>query len=214
MKYELLIFDLDGTILDTLEDLTDSINYVLKKNKMPQKNMEEIRKAVGNGIYKLVEKVLPDGTEKEKTEHIFNEFKEYYAIHCADKTKPYIGIEEMLSELKKNGYKLAVVSNKADFAVQQLCNKYFTDTFDIVLGEREGIPRKPAPDSICKALESMHIKKENAVYIGDSEVDIETAKNAEIEEIAVTWGFRNKEFLKEKGANLLVQFPKEILNIV
>lgn len=214
MKYELVIFDLDGTILDTLEDLTDSINYVLKKHEMNQKSRSEVRKAVGNGIYKLVENVLPDGIEKEKTELIFSDFKEYYTIHCADKTKPYDGIEEMLSELKKKGYKLAVVSNKADFAVKELCNKYFTDMFDIVLGERENIARKPAPDSIYKVLDSMCIKKENAVYIGDSEVDIETAKNAGIREVAVTWGFRNKDLLKEKGANLLVQFPKDILNIV
>lgn len=210
MKYELLIFDLDGTILNTLEDLADSVNYVLKENNMPIRTISEVKNFVGNGIHKLIERAVPENTQTGVVEKIYEEFKVYYGIHCADKTKPYDGVKELLLELKKAGFKIAVVSNKADFAVQELCNKYFYNLFDDVVGEKEGVRRKPEPDSVNAVLHTLHIEKEKAVYIGDSEVDIQTAKNAGMEEIAVAWGFREEEFLKRNGAKTVVYNPCEI----
>lgn len=214
MKYKLLIFDLDGTILDTLEDLTDSVNHALDEKGLPTRSIAEIKSFVGNGIHKLIERAVPRNIEEEEIEQVFKEFKVYYGIHCADKTKPYEGIEELLQELKKAGYKLAVVSNKADFAVQELCKQYFPNIFDVAVGEKAGVKRKPAPDSVLAVLEVLKIEKEQAVYIGDSEVDIATAKNAEMTEIAVTWGFREEDFLKSEGAKMIVHEPKEIMTII
>ncbi|SES90689.1 HAD family hydrolase [[Clostridium] polysaccharolyticum] len=213
-NYKLLIFDLDGTILETLEDLTDSTNVALKSQGFPEKTMEQVRSYIGNGIYKLLERAVPKGTEPEILEKVYKTFKEYYRLHCADKTKPYDGMAELLTELKKNGHLLAVVSNKADFAVQSLCKEYFGDLFDYTAGEREGVRRKPYPDSILEVLKVFHVEKEHAVYIGDSEVDIQVAKNAGIDEIAVAWGYRDEEFLMEQGARVIVKDVKEIGKIV
>ena len=212
--YRLVIFDMDGTILDTLEDLTDSVNAALRQFGFLMRSKEEVCCFVGNGIYKLIERAVPKGTALEKIDEVHKVFKEYYREHCAEKTKPYSGIYELLEELRKAGCKTAVVSNKADFAVQELCRKYFDGLFDVAVGEREGILRKPAPDSVLEVLKQLNIEKGDAVYIGDSEVDIETACNAEMDEIAVTWGFRKREFLEEKGAKRIVDKPKEIAEIV
>lgn len=212
--YELVIFDLDGTILDTLEDLADSANHALRMHYFPERTIEEIRSFVGNGIGKLIERAVPDGTDFVVVEKVLADFKVHYAQHCADKTRPYHGIPELIEKLKNQGYMTAVVSNKADFAVRQLCEDYFSGLFDFVVGEREGIRRKPAPDSVLEVLERLHVEKKNALYIGDSEVDIQTADYAGVDQISVEWGFREREYLLSKGAKKIVGSPEEILSIL
>lgn len=211
MKYQLAIFDLDGTLLDTLEDLADSTNYIMKRFGYPERTLKEVRRFVGNGIRKLLERSAPKGTPADEIDRMFELFKEYYGAHCADKTKPYDGIMELLSALQKQGIKLAVVSNKADYAVKALCEQYFSGFFDEAVGEREGIARKPAPDTVNEVLKNLQMEKSQAVYIGDSEVDVQTAKNAVMDCIAVDWGFRDKEVLEEAGAEIIVSTPAELL---
>ena len=211
MKYQLAIFDLDGTLLDTLEDLADSTNYIMRNFGHPERTLAEVRNFVGNGIRKLLERSAPKGTSSEEIDRMFEQFKEYYGMHCADKTKPYTGIVELLDTLQKQGIKLAVVSNKADYAVKALCEQYFPGIFDEAVGERVGIARKPAPDTVNEVLRNLQIEKSSAVYIGDSEVDVKTAQNAELSCIAVDWGFRDKEVLKEAGADIIVSTPAEVL---
>lgn len=210
MNYRLVIFDLDGTLLNTLEDLADSVNYVLWKHGYPERSLEEIRSFVGDGIHKLMERSLPEGTPPFLVEECFKEFTPYYKAHCADKTRPYEGIEELLSRLKESGIKTAVVSNKADYATKELCAKYFPGVFDEVVGERVGIHRKPAPDSVNEVIRLLGVTKEETVYIGDSDVDVQTAKNAEIDGIFVAWGFKGEEFLRSAGAERIVTNPEEI----
>lgn len=214
MKKKLLIFDLDGTILNTLEDLADSVNFALAANQLPERTLQEIRRFLGNGVRKLVERSLPEGCDEAVGNKVFDKFREYYKEHCADKTRPYEGISELLDSLQDKGYYLAVVSNKADFAVKELCETYFPKKFEYAVGEREGIRRKPYPDSVLEVLDKLHIKKEHAIYVGDSEVDIQTAKNAGIEMICVKWGFRDVEYLLEQGAEKMVAYPNEILEIL
>ena len=193
--YKLAIFDLDGTLLDTLQDLANSTNYALCAMGFPTRRIDEVRSFVGNGIKKLIERAVPTGTPSEDIEKTFSIFKSYYADHCEDKTKPYNGIMALLDRLKEENVLIAVVSNKIDSAVSVLCEKYFGDRIVMSVGDREGIEKKPAPDSVLEVLHSLDIKKEDAVYIGDSEVDIQTAKNAEMDCISVTWGFRDREYL-------------------
>lgn len=210
MKKQLIIFDLDGTILNTLEDLADSVNYALVSNQLPTRTRKEIRRFVGNGIRKLIERAVPKGCKDTIVDKVFADFGEYYKEHYADKTCPYDGILELLSELQNKKYHLAVVSNKADFAVQELCETYFPRKFEYVVGERKGIRRKPYPDSVQEVLDKLQINKENAVYVGDSEVDIETAKNAGIKMICVEWGFRDRAYLMKQGAENFAASPIEI----
>ncbi len=199
-KYEAVIFDLDGTLLDTLEDLKDAVNYVLRQYHFPERSLEEIRKAVGNGIRKLMERSVPEGTKPEILDAAFSDFRTYYKANCKNKTKPYAGMNELVEKLREEGYKLAVVSNKNDEAVKEIIPYYFGELFEIAVGATEGMAKKPAPDTTFLALEQMKIAKEKAVYIGDSQVDVETAKNAGLDGIFVTWGFRGKEELAEAGA--------------
>lgn len=210
MKYQLAIFDLDGTLLDTLEDLADSTNYIMRSFGYPERTIAEVRSFVGNGIRKLLERSAPKDTSSEEIDRMFEKFKEYYGVHCADKTKPYDGIMELLNALKEQGVKLAVVSNKADYAVKALCEQYFCGVFDEAVGERTGIARKPAPDTVNEVLKKLQIDRSRAVYIGDSEVDVQTAKNAELDCIAVDWGFRDKEVLIKAGAETIVSTPAEL----
>ena len=211
MKYQLAIFDLDGTLLNTLEDLADSTNYIMRQFGYPERTLAEIRSFVGNGIRKLLERSAPNSTSPEEIDRMFEQFKEHYGSHCADKTKPYDGIMELLDALKKQGVKLAVVSNKADYAVKALCEQYFPGIFDETVGERAGIARKPAPDTVNEVLKNLQMDKSLAVYIGDSEVDVQTARNTELDCIAVDWGFRDKEVLKKAGAEIIVSTPEAIL---
>lgn len=210
MSYQLAIFDLDGTILDTLEDLKESTNAALAANGYPARTLDEVRRFVGNGIGKLIERAVPAGTSLEATAKTLESFKKHYGEHCADHTKPYDGIPKLLSDLKKKGIQTAVVSNKADFAVQELCNQYFSGAFDFVVGEREGIRRKPCPDSVFEVLRTLKKTADESVYIGDSDVDVETAKQAGMDGIFVNWGFRGREFLLEHGAEIIVDTPEEL----
>lgn len=210
MRYKLAIFDLDGTILDTLEDLANSTNYALKIHGFPERTIDEVRRFVGNGIGNLIKRAVPSYTSPEETENVLKAFSKHYKQHCADNTSPYKGIIEMLTGLKEDGMKLAVVSNKADFAVQELVRQYFPDMFNYAVGERQGIRRKPCPDSVNEVLTFLNTDKKDAVYIGDSDVDIETAANADMDIVSVTWGFRDVEFLKAHGAVKLVDTPKEL----
>lgn len=212
--YKLAVFDMDGTILDTLEDLKDSTNFALEKCGYPVRTYDEVRRFVGNGIRKLIERAVPEGLTTEQIDRVHEVFTEHYKVHCADKTKAYDGIKPLLEKLRASGVKTAVVSNKADYGVQELCKEYFDGLFDYAVGEREGIRRKPAPDAVNEALRVLGIDKSEAVYIGDSDVDFETAKNAELPCISVLWGFRDEEFLREKGATQFVRDPAEIYDII
>jgi len=213
-KIRLAIFDMDGTILDTLEDLQDSLNYCLAKKGYPLRTYEEVRGFVGNGIRKLIERAVPVGTSVETVDEIQQMFMPYYEEHCADKTKPYDGIVELLTELKKEGMITAVVSNKAHEAVLELCEQYFAGLFDIAVGEQKGMAQKPAPDSVYYVLKELGYSKDDAVYIGDSEVDLETAVNSGLTPYIVTWGFRDEMFLREKGAKIIVSSAKELFELL
>lgn len=214
MKYELIVFDMDGTILDTLEDLKNSMNHTLKLYNMPERTLDEIRSFVGNGIRKLIERAAVSGTPETIIEAIHKDFMKHYEVHCADFTKPYDGINDLILELKSRGYKTAVVSNKAHDAVLDLCDQYFPALFDLALGEKPEIAKKPAADMVNLALEKLQISREKAVYIGDSDVDVATARNSNLDMIAVDWGFRTREFLVEQGAKTIVSHPEEILQLV
>lgn len=214
MMFEAAVFDLDGTLLDTLGDLRDSVNYALEKNGFPKRSTEEIRSFVGNGIRLLIERAVPENTSTVETDKCFADFKVHYADNSAVLTKPYEGITALLKELKKNGMKTAVVSNKADFAVKSLIDVYFPGLFDCVLGEREGIRRKPAPDSVFAAIKQIGADIKKCIYIGDSDVDVMTANNSGLPCIAVTWGFRDKDVLEKLNPEYIIDTPEKISEII
>lgn len=205
-----IIFDLDGTLLNTLEDLTDSTNYALRTCGFPERTLEEVRRFVGNGIRKLIERAVPVNADAENISECFTVFCEHYKQNMENKTAEYTGISDMLSALYAAGYKMAIVTNKADFAAQVLCGKLFGNYVKTVVGSVENRPNKPAPDGVYYALEQMGVVKEEAVFIGDSEVDILTAKNAEIDAIGVLWGFRDLADLEAVGVKMTVKTVKEL----
>lgn len=212
--YDTVIFDLDGTLLNTLDDLADSVNYALEKEGMPLRSREEVRCFVGNGVRRLMELAVPGGEYNPQFEEIFLVFKEHYAKHCNDQSGPYPHIMEMLKKLRERGYKLAIVSNKYYDAVQQLKELYFADYITAAMGEMEGIRKKPAPDMVEKALLDLGSSRSCSVYVGDSEVDIATAQNAGMDVIAVTWGFRTKEEQKRAGGSVFADDPLDILDLI
>lgn len=214
MAYKLAIFDLDGTILNTLEDLADATNYALGEHGYPGRTIEDVRRFVGNGIHKLIERAVPDSLTEEEIDGVHETFSAYYEQHCADKTRPYEGILQLLQHLRAAGCLTAVVSNKADVAVQPLCKHYYEGLFDYAVGERADIRRKPAPDSVQEVLRRLQVEAADAVYIGDSEVDIQTAQNAGLDSIIVTWGFRDRAYLESQGGRRFVDRPEEIEEIV
>ena len=197
--------------MNTLYDLTDAANWSLEKFGQPQRTMEEVRSFVGNGLRNLMLQAVPDGDENPVFENLFEFFREYYKTHCNIKTVPYEGILELMKELKGRGVKMAIVSNKIDAGVKELNEIHFAEYVDVAIGEREGIVRKPAPDSVNEALRILEVDKEHAVYVGDSDVDIQTAKNADIRCISVSWGFRDEAFLMENGAGIMIDRPLELL---
>lgn len=210
-KINTVIFDMDGTVLDTLDDLTDSVNYVLDKFGMPRRTKDEYRRFFGNGIEFALRCAVPDDTPNDVIEEMLPIFKEHYNAHCLDKTKPYDGILELMKELKERGYKLAIVSNKIDSAVKELNERFFSDYVSVAIGEKDGIKRKPAPDTVLAALAELASSKEEAVYVGDSEVDFQTAQNSGLPCISVLWGFRDKDFLIEQGATTFAETPANVL---
>lgn len=205
------IFDLDGTLLSSLDDLAASTNYALRWAGMPERTLEEVRMFVGNGVKLLMERAIPDGLHNPRFEEVYAKFREHYLMHNLDRTRPYDGVLELLAELKRRGKKLAIVSNKFYAATQDLAHHFFADTIEVAIGERENIRKKPAPDTVLEALRQLGASKDGAVYIGDSDVDVMTAKNSGLPCISVLWGFRDKEFLIEHGANLFVETPHDIL---
>jgi phosphoglycolate phosphatase len=209
-----VVFDLDGTLLDTLVDLTEAVNYALRKQQMPERTMDEVRRFVGNGVEKLMIRAIAGGKGNPKFDETFALFKEYYGIHCKDHTGPYPGILFLMEELKQQGIRMAIVSNKLDSAVKELDREYFSGYTDAAIGEMEGVARKPAPDTVEKALAELGITRDEAIYVGDSDVDIETAKNAGLPCVSVTWGFRDEAFLREHGAERIIQKPFELLKII
>lgn len=213
MKRDTIIFDLDGTLLNTLDDLADSTNYALSQFGYPQRTIEEVRNFVGNGVAKLIERAIPNGKDNPNFEKCLEIFKEIYAKNMYNKTAPYQGIIDMLADLRSKGCKISVVSNKFDLAVKELCKKYFPNLIDCATGENEaaGIRKKPAPDTVLKSVKDLGSSFEKSIYVGDSDVDIMTAKNSGMPCISVTWGFRDREFLTEHGAEIFVDTPKEIV---
>ena len=212
--YNTYIFDLDGTLLDTLTDLAASANYALRTHGMPEHSIDDVRRFVGNGVRKLMERAIPNGEANPDFEATFDTFREHYMLHSLDTTQPYPGIPEVLAELRAKGCRLAVVSNKMMPATVELCRHFFPDTIEVAIGEHEaeGIRKKPAPDTVFAALRELGVEKYSAVYVGDSDVDIATARNAGLPCISVLWGFRDREFLLDHGATTFISKPKELLD--
>lgn len=209
--YTTAIFDLDGTLLDTLADLTSAVNHTMECFGYPTHSEDDVRRFVGNGLRKLTERAIPDGTANPNYEAAFTELKTYYTAHCKEKTAPYEGILDLLQRLSNEGIAMAIVSNKNDAAVKQLATDFFSDTISVAIGETPQIQKKPAPDTVFAALEELHRSAEESIYIGDSDVDIQTAKNSGMDCISVSWGFRGRTFLEKEGASHIVDTPEEIL---
>lgn len=213
MSYDVYVFDLDGTLLDTLRDLTASVNHALRWAGMPERTIEEVRWFVGNGVKKLMERAIPEGTDNPRFAEVYQEFRDHYLHHGLDTTKPYPGIMEMLRALKDEGKQIAVVSNKFYKATEELCSHFFGGLVDVAIGEREDIRKKPAPDTVEEVLRRLKTDRSHAVYVGDSDVDIQTAMNSGLPCISVLWGFRDRDFLSAHGATTFVATPQEVLAI-
>ncbi|HHV11401.1 MAG TPA: HAD-IA family hydrolase [Clostridiales bacterium] len=214
MKYNTVIFDLDGTLLNTLDDLRDSLNEVLMQHSYLPQRLEDVRRFVGNGVWNLVRRSLPDSCPDQEVTRIMEEFKAHYKKNMQNKTRPYNGIMELLLDLNRFNYKLAIVSNKYDAAVKELAQTYFGNLIPVAIGETSEIRRKPAPDSIYTAIQELGSTLDSAILVGDSETDVQTAKNAGIPCIGVTWGFRRREVLREEGADFLIDTPRELLTLI
>ncbi len=214
MKYDTVIFDLDGTLLNTLDDLRDSLNDTLTKYGYEARTIEDVRRFVGNGVRNLVRLSVPGHCNEEEVTLVLNEFKAHYKNNMQNKTRPYNGIMELLLDLNRYGYKIAIVSNKFDSAVKSLSQTYFGSLFPVAIGESAQIRRKPAPDSIYSAVKELGAELDKTILVGDSETDVRTAKAAGIPCIGVTWGFRCREVLRAEGADYLIDTPKELLTLI
>lgn len=209
-----VIFDLDGTLLDTLEDLTDAVNHVMSAFSLETTSIDQVRSFVGNGVVRLIELCVPGGDEHEQFSEVLTAFMAYYEAHCNHKTRPYDGVLALIDKLHREGVKLGIVSNKFDLAVKALNRQYFHDWIDFALGVTDALHRKPVPDMVYACIEQMQLKPEDVVYIGDSEVDLMTAQNAGVDCISVLWGFRSLEVLLEYGATQLVSTVDELENLL
>lgn len=209
-----IVFDLDGTLLNTLEDLCDSTNFALEKCGFPKRTLGEVRRFVGNGIRKLIERAVPESAEAPAITECYEIFCEHYKGNMENKTAEYEGVSDMLRALYEAGYKMAIVTNKADFAAQALCKSLFGEYVKTVVGSVDSRPNKPAPDGVYYALRQMGVEKSEAVFVGDSEVDMETAKNAEIDAVGVLWGFRDLADLQKAGVKMTVKDTKELKNLL
>lgn len=209
-----VIFDLDGTLLNTLDDLTDAVNFAMAANGFPTHSADEVRGFVGNGIRKLIERSVPKNCDSEMLEKCFEDFCGYYKEHLEDKTAPYDGITELLKSLKNAGFKTAVVTNKADFAAGELCKKMFGDLITVTVGADGKMRHKPYPDSTLKALRILGAEKENAYFVGDSDVDVKTAENSGIDFVGVLWGFRDKSVLESAGATVFAENSQELKRVL
>lgn len=214
MKKKFIIWDLDGTLLDTLKDLYLAVNHALTQHGMPERTFEEVRQFVGNGVRRLMILSVPDGESNPKFEDTFATFKSYYVEHCMDNTGLYPGVGEALKQLKANGHHMAIVSNKLQAGVTELHESFFKDTIEVAIGERPNVKRKPNPDMVYLAMKELGATSEDCVYIGDSEVDVATGKGAGLPCISVLWGFRYKEELLQHGATTFVSTPQELLQLL
>ncbi len=212
--YEAVVFDLDGTLLNTLDDLCDSVNYALAKKGFQARSLEEVRCFVGNGVEKLMMRAVPDETTSEEALNALEIFKEHYKVNSKNKTRPYEGIMELLRELKDKGFKMAIVSNKFNDAVKELNAEFFGEYIEYAYGECETIRKKPNPDAVFKALEDLGVEKHQAVYVGDSDVDIMTAQNSGLDCISVSWGFRTRQELEMAGAVSIIEEPMDLMDII
>lgn len=209
-QYDTYIFDLDGTLLNTLGDLTASTNHAMRAFSMPEHTVDDVRRFVGNGIKKLIERAVPDGTGNPRFDDVYAVFMEHYLKHSLDTTRPYDGVMPMLASLKRDGRRMAVVSNKYCTATEALCRHFFSDYINVAIGESEIIRKKPAPDSVREAMRRLGADPATTVYVGDSEVDVATARNSGLPCISVLWGFRDRDFLIANGADTFVSNPVEI----
>ena len=212
--YKFVIFDLDGTLLNTLEDLADAGNFALETMGFPVHETEKYKYFVGNGIPKLIERIVPKNCTKEDTEKVHGLFSEYYRKHCVDKTKHYENISEMLSDLNNKNIKIGVATNKDHNFSIKLVKDFFGDTVDIVCGRKDGFPKKPNPYSVNLILEQFKADKKQTLYVGDSNVDMETAKNADLDSCGVLWGFRTETELRESGAKYIAHSVEELYKII
>lgn len=203
MKYTTVVFDLDGTLLNTLDDLAGSVNFALRENGLPERTVDEVRRFIGNGVRILIRRAVPAGTTDEVYETTFKTFEDHYRENSRNLTAPYEGILELLKDLKTKGYKLAIVSNKIDFAVKDLREEFFKDLIEVAIGDSPDTNNKPEPDMVFKALEILGESAENAVYVGDTDVDLETAENSGMDCISVSWGFRSREELEGYNAKMI-----------
>ena len=214
MKTDTVIFDLDGTLLNTLEDLADSTNYAMRAFGLKERSINEVRNFVGNGVDVLIERAVEGAISKEQELECLDVFKQHYSKNMDNKTKPYDGIMDVIKELLKRGYHIAIVSNKFDAAVKGLNVDYFEGLFPVAIGASDTVAKKPAPDSVIKALQELHSDKERAVYVGDSDVDIMTARNSGLPCISVTWGFRDEELQRSMGTDYIIHQPEELLDVL
>ena len=212
MKYDAVIFDLDGTLLDTLEDLADSVNYALEDAGLPGRTIEEVRQLIGDGVRMLITRAASPVDNAEVIQSIHQCFIQHYKENCENKTKPYAGVSILLDALHLHGIPTAIVSNKADFAVKKLADQYFPDKITLAVGDRDGVPRKPAPDSLLEVIRLLGCSR--PLYVGDSDVDVMTAKNAGVEGVFVTWGFRSREDLLQSGAVCLADSAPQLAKII
>lgn len=213
---KLCIFDLDGTLVDSLVDLKESVNVILKRHSFEEKTMNQIRSYVGNGLYKLMERSVPQSCQQDKLDQLYEEFLEYYGEHCNDHTVKYDGIEEMLKGLKKKGLLLAISSNKRNELVQKLWKEHLGQLIDLAIGEDpfRGIRKKPEKDEVEYLLNQLQINPREAVYIGDSEVDIQTAHQSGLDSISVSWGFKSRDFLEKNGASAIADTPEDLIQLL
>ena len=213
-KFDTVVFDLDGTLINTIEDLKDSVNYALKKHGFPERTTGEVLGFVGNGVARLVYLSLPEGTDEKTCADCLEDFKEYYRTHSMVKTAPYEGIPEMLESLKERGISVAVVTNKMQDAAEDIIRGFFGDTVGVVIGQVDGVAQKPQPDGVWLAIDRLGSSRDKTVYVGDSEVDCATARNAGLPIIGVTWGFRDRKVLEENKAEFIVSSPEEITGLI
>lgn len=214
MKFETILFDFDGTLLYTVQDLADAVNYAIARHGYPTHSVEAITRMVGNGVNMLVARALPQGFDTPNYEAIMDDFRSFYQQHCFDNTHPYDGVLDMLRTFAAEGRKLAIVTNKYQTAAESLRQKFFSKTVPVIVGDFEGRERKPAPDSVYVALEALQAEAASAVYVGDTEVDMQTARNAGLEFAAVSWGYRSRAELEALGIARIADRPADLLDLI
>ncbi len=214
MQIDTILFDLDGTLLNSLGDLAASVNYALQQCGYPPRSLDEVRRFVGDGVVLLMDRAVPTGTAAANTAECLSIMREHYQTHMCNKTKPYDGICDLLTALKQRHIKMAVISNKFDAAVKKLCAEWFGEWIALAVGESETVAKKPAPAGVLSAMKTLGSSKKQTLYVGDSEVDIATARNAAIRSVGVTWGFRDRAILENARADFIIERPAELLKLI